>query len=117
VTEAPTKLTADGAKAFGGMYKAGTEMDPVSLAVALTDSAELPALPDLGSAESATPEAAAAEQKTAEPKTEATASDSDVPVLPIGLAAASLIAVAAAFVIIRRRRATGRRRPRPPERN
>lgn len=105
VTEAPTKLTADGAKAFGGMYKAGTEMDPVSLAVALTAGAELPALPDLGSAESATPEAAAAEQKTAEPKTEATASDSDVPVLPIGLAAASLIAVAAAFVIIRRRRA------------
>lgn len=105
LTEAPTKLTADGAEAFGGMYKAGTEMDPVSLAVALTDSAELPALPDLGSAESATPEAAAAEQKTAEPKSEATASDSDVPVLPIGLAAASLIAVAAAFVIIRRRRA------------
>ncbi|MFD3381818.1 MULTISPECIES: HtaA domain-containing protein [unclassified Streptomyces] len=104
LTEAPTKLTAEGAKAFGGMYKAGTEMDPVSLAVALTDSAELPALPDLGSAESATPEAAAAEQKTAEPKSEATASDSDVPVLPIGLAAASLIAVAAAFVIIRRRR-------------
>ncbi|MGW3425589.1 HtaA domain-containing protein [Streptomyces phaeochromogenes] len=103
LTEAPTKLTADGAKAFGGMYKAGTEMDPVSLSVALTAGAELPALPDLGSAESATPEAAAAEQKTAEPKTEATASDSDVPVLPIGLAAASLIAVAAAFVIIRRR--------------
>ncbi|MEU9879665.1 HtaA domain-containing protein [Streptomyces phaeochromogenes] len=105
LTEAPTKLTADGAKAFGGMYKAGTEMDPVSLAVALTAGAELPALPDLGSAESATPEAAAAEQKTAEPKTEATASDSDVPVLPIGLAGASLIAVAAAFVITRRRRA------------
>ncbi|MEU5342648.1 HtaA domain-containing protein [Streptomyces sp. NPDC020766] len=105
VTEAPTKLTADGAKAFGGMYKAGTEMDPVSLAVALTDSARLPALPDLGSTESATPEAAAAERKTAEPRSEATASDSDVPVLPVGLAAASLIAVAAAFVIIRRRRA------------
>ena len=103
LTEAPTKLTADGAKAFGGMYKAGTEMDPVSLSVALTAGAELPALPDLGSAESATPEAAAAGQKTAEPKTEATASDSDVPVLPIGLAAASLIAVAAAFVVIRRR--------------
>jgi Htaa protein len=105
VTEAPTKLTADGAEAFGGMYRAGTEMDPVSLAVALTAGAELPALPDLGSAESATPEAAAAEQKTAEPRTEATASDSDVPVLPIGLAAASLVVVAAAFLIFRRRRA------------
>ncbi|MFJ2258573.1 HtaA domain-containing protein [Streptomyces sp. NPDC087844] len=109
VTEAPAKLTAAGAEAFGGMYRAGTEMDPVSLAVALTAKAELPALPDLGSAESATPEAAAAEPKkaeakTAEPKTEATASESDVPVLPIGLAVASLIAVAAAFLVLRRRR-------------
>ncbi|MEW2574089.1 HtaA domain-containing protein [Streptomyces sp. NPDC047070] len=104
VTEAPAKLTAKGAEAFGGMYKAGTEMDPVSLAVALTAKAELPALPDLGSAESATPEAAAAEPKKAEPKTEAAASESDVPVLPIGLAVASLAAIAAAFLIIRRRR-------------
>ncbi|MEU6032679.1 HtaA domain-containing protein [Streptomyces tauricus] len=104
VTEAPAKLTAAGAEAFGGMYKAGTEMDPVSLAVALDDKAELPALPDLGSAESATPEAAAAEPKKAGPKTEATASDSDLPVLPIGLTVASLVAIAAAFLIIRRRR-------------
>ncbi|WP_328496707.1 HtaA domain-containing protein [Streptomyces sp. NBC_00414] len=104
VTEAPAELTAAGADAFGGMYKAGTEMDPVSLAVALTDSAELPALPDLGSTESATPEAAAADPKKAGPKTEATASDSDVPVLPVGLAVASLIAIAVAFLIIRRRR-------------
>ncbi|MGW0567959.1 HtaA domain-containing protein [Streptomyces tauricus] len=103
VTEAPAKLTAAGAEAFGGMYKAGTEMDPVSLAVALDDKAELPALPDLGSAQSATPEAAAAEPKKAGPKAEATASDSDVPVLPIGLTVASLVAVAAAFWIIRRR--------------
>ncbi|MCW8101333.1 HtaA domain-containing protein [Streptomyces tauricus] len=104
VTEAPAKLTAAGAEAFGGMYKAGTEMDPVSLAVALDDKAELPALPDLGSAESATPEAAAAEPKKAGPKTEATASDADLPVLPIGLTVASLVAIAAAFLIIRRRR-------------
>ncbi|MEU5704127.1 HtaA domain-containing protein [Streptomyces aurantiacus] len=107
VTESPTKLTAAGAEAFGGMYKAGTAMDPVSLAVALTDSAELPALPDLGSTESATPKAADAEATTAEPKTEATASDSDdVPVLPIGLAAAFLAAVAAAAVLLTRRRRT-----------
>ncbi|CAM5739837.1 hypothetical protein SMICM304S_00016 [Streptomyces microflavus] len=31
------------------MYRAGTEMDPVSLAVAVDDKAQLPALPDLGS--------------------------------------------------------------------
>ncbi|GAB2996065.1 HtaA domain-containing protein [Streptomyces pseudoechinosporeus] len=107
LTEAPAKLTAEGAKAFGGMYKAGTDMDPVSLAVALTDSAQLPALPDLGSAESATPEAspkADAAQESAEPKTEATASSSDVPVLPIGLAVGSLLAVGAAFMIVRGRR-------------
>ncbi|MEV0220535.1 HtaA domain-containing protein [Streptomyces sp. NPDC050704] len=106
VTEVPTKLTAEGAEAFGGMYKAGTEMDPVSLAVALTESAELPALPDLGSSQSPTPEASTAKKAAAEPGTEATASSSsDVPVLPIGLAAGSLIAVAAAFVIVRRRQA------------
>ncbi|WAU80021.1 HtaA domain-containing protein [Streptomyces sp. Qhu-G9] len=105
VTEAPAKLTAEGAEAFGGMYRAGTAMDPVSLAVALTDSAELPALPDLGSTESATPEAAADEPKTAEPRTEATASETGFPVLPVGLAAASLIAVAAALLVVRRRRA------------
>ncbi|MFS8201715.1 HtaA domain-containing protein [Streptomyces sp. CWNU-52B] len=106
VTEAPTELTAAGAEAFGGRYKAGTEMDPVSLAVALTDGVELPALPDLGSAESATPKAAGAapESRTPEPKTEATASDSDVPVLPIGLTVASLAVIAAAVLIVRRRR-------------
>lgn len=55
VTEAPAKLTAEGAKAFGGMYRAGTEMDPVSLAVSLTADAALPALPDLGSEPDTTP--------------------------------------------------------------
>ncbi|MGW4276350.1 HtaA domain-containing protein, partial [Streptomyces seoulensis] len=49
LTEAPAALTARGAEAFGGMYPAGTAMDPVSLAVALTDGVRLPALPDLGS--------------------------------------------------------------------
>ncbi|WP_181789965.1 HtaA domain-containing protein, partial [Streptomyces phytophilus] len=34
VAEAPAKLTAEGARAFGGLYGAGTEMDPVSVAVA-----------------------------------------------------------------------------------
>ncbi|NEC52782.1 hypothetical protein G3I18_30155, partial [Actinospica acidiphila] len=36
-------LTEAGAKAFGGFYAAGAELDPVSLAVALTEVAELPA--------------------------------------------------------------------------
>ncbi|MGW2117655.1 HtaA domain-containing protein [Streptomyces zhihengii] len=38
----PAELTADGAKAFGGFYQAGAEMDPVSLAVSLDKDAELP---------------------------------------------------------------------------
>ncbi|MFF3684325.1 HtaA domain-containing protein [Streptomyces sp. NPDC002187] len=49
LTEAPATLTEGGAKAFGGMYEAGTAMDPVSLAVAVGPKAHLPALPDLGS--------------------------------------------------------------------
>lgn len=49
LTEAPATLTAEGSKAFGSMYRAGTAMDPVSLAVAVDEKAQLPALPDLGS--------------------------------------------------------------------
>ncbi|GGX66687.1 HtaA domain-containing protein [Streptomyces fructofermentans] len=104
VTEAPAELTAEGAEAFGGMYRAGTQMDPVSLAVALAGGAELPALPDLGSTESATPKAAPAE-RTPEPGARAAAGGADFPVLPVGLVAGSLVAAAAALVIIRRRRA------------
>ncbi|MEV7279529.1 HtaA domain-containing protein [Streptomyces sp. NPDC093111] len=48
VTEAPATLTEGGARTFGGMYRAGTAMDPVSLAVAVDTTARLPALPDLG---------------------------------------------------------------------
>ncbi|MEV8531225.1 HtaA domain-containing protein [Streptomyces sp. NPDC051211] len=55
LTEAPATLTEGGAKAFNAMYKAGTEMDPVSLAIALDPAAALPALPDLGSSGSPAP--------------------------------------------------------------
>ncbi|MFD5652399.1 HtaA domain-containing protein [Streptomyces sp. NPDC127039] len=109
VTEAPAKLTARGAKAFGGMYQAGTGMDPVSLAVALTADAELPALPDLGSepAPSASP---APEQTGADTSTApvvSTTDDGDFPALPVSLAAGALLLAAAALVAValRRRRA------------
>ncbi|GGJ97870.1 hypothetical protein GCM10011583_31700 [Streptomyces camponoticapitis] len=49
LTEAPATLTEAGAEAFGSLYKAGTAMDPVSLAFAVDRKAKLPALPDLGS--------------------------------------------------------------------
>ncbi|MFI6701913.1 HtaA domain-containing protein [Streptomyces sp. NPDC050509] len=56
LTETPAKLTEQGAKSFGSLYPAGTEMDPVSLAVTVDPKAKLPALPDLGSdAATATP--------------------------------------------------------------
>lgn len=106
VTEAPATLTAKGAKAFAGMYRAGTEMDPVSLAVALTDDAKLPALPDLGSTPtpSGTPDDpdSASPAASAEPVA-ADSSDDGVPVLPIGLAAGALLLAAAVFAVIRRR--------------
>ncbi|MGW6600046.1 HtaA domain-containing protein [Streptomyces sp. NPDC055036] len=38
----PATLTADGTKAFGGMYQEGTELDRLTLAVALDENANLP---------------------------------------------------------------------------
>ncbi|MEU3986525.1 HtaA domain-containing protein [Streptomyces sp. NPDC026672] len=109
VTEAPAKLTAEGARAFGGMYRPGTDMDPVSLAVALTGDARLPALPDPGSAPdpTGTPTSAApppAATGTPRPVANATG-DRGTPVLPLSLAAAALLLVcgAGAFALRRRR--------------
>ncbi|MGW2232041.1 HtaA domain-containing protein [Streptomyces formicae] len=105
LTEVPSKLTADGAKAFGGMYKAGSAMDPLSLAVALDGDAKLPALPDLGSSAKPAPQKA----KAAEPKTEnaAESSDSSSNAVPIGIGAgvALLLAAAVAFGVVRKKRA------------
>ncbi|MFI1127912.1 HtaA domain-containing protein [Streptomyces althioticus] len=109
VTEAPAKLTAQGADAFGGMYPAGTAMDPVTLAVALTDTAALPALPDLGSAPTTTPTASPSPAAASpEPVAQATAphDDGTSPALPLSLAAGSLLVLAgAAALLVRRRRA------------
>ncbi|NED89104.1 Htaa domain protein, partial [Streptomyces sp. SID11233] len=77
LTEAPARLTAEGAEVFGGVYQAGTAMDPVSLAVALDDTAELPALPDIGSGASTAPKAAGTSPSpTASPAATTTASAS-----------------------------------------
>ncbi|MFC7309776.1 HtaA domain-containing protein [Streptomyces monticola] len=104
VTEAPAELTADGAKAFNSMYKAGTEMDPVSLAVALTADAQLPALPDLGSSASPAP------KPDASPETEKAAASSTSPAVPVGIGVAVLVAAGAAFAVVRKRRT-----PKDPE--
>ncbi|MCX5201590.1 HtaA domain-containing protein [Streptomyces sp. NBC_00237] len=112
LTEAPATLTEEGAKAFGSMYKAGTEMDPVSLAVAVDAKAKLPALPDLGSdtkpsAPPAPAASASADKKTSEePKTAktASASASSNTVLYVAAGAVVLVLLAgAAFFVVRRR--------------
>ncbi|MEU5979549.1 HtaA domain-containing protein [Streptomyces sp. NPDC047315] len=43
LTGVPAKLTADGSKAFSGMYQPGEELDRVNVAVALDKSVKLPA--------------------------------------------------------------------------
>ncbi|MDX3540821.1 HtaA domain-containing protein [Streptomyces sp. MB09-01] len=100
LTEAPAVLTEGGSQAFNSMYKAGTEMDPVSLAVALDATAKLPALPDLGSTASPAPASPAAE-----PAPAAKAEQSSRTGLFIALAVGVLVlAGGAAFVVVRKRR-------------
>ncbi|MEU9378686.1 HtaA domain-containing protein [Streptomyces sp. NPDC048255] len=95
LTEAPATLTEGGSQAFNSMYKAGTEMDPVTLAVALDASAQLPALPDLGSTASPAPAASSA----------APAGESSDTGLYVALYAALLVlAGGAAFLVVRKRR-------------
>lgn len=97
LTEAPATLTEGGSQAFGSLYKAGTEMDPVSLAVALEAGTPLPALPDLGSSAAAPAPASAAA---------APAGESADAGLYAALAVAVLVlAGGAALLVVRRRRA------------
>ncbi|GAA2421047.1 HtaA domain-containing protein [Streptomyces pulveraceus] len=101
LTEAPTTLTADGAKAFGSLYRAGTAMDPVSLAVAVDAGAELPALPDLGSAADPSSEPSAPATEKATPAAAAAADSSTG--LYLGLGGGVLVAAAGALYLARRR--------------
>ncbi|MGA5066086.1 HtaA domain-containing protein [Streptomyces exfoliatus] len=106
VAEAPATLTEGGAKALGGMYRAGTAMDPVSLAVAVDAKAQLPPLPDLGSetTPSAAPSKRAAPSASAATTAAAATSDSSTGVyLAIG-AVVLLVAVLAVLAAVRRRR-------------
>ncbi|MFJ6459499.1 HtaA domain-containing protein [Streptomyces sp. NPDC091387] len=108
LTEAPAKLTADGAKAFGSLYKAGTAMDPVSLAVAVDAKAKLPALPDLGS----DPAPSAQPSDTPSPKSSAAAAaavasvadDGSPTALYLTLGGVGVLAAAAAGVLFLVRR-------------
>ncbi|MFH8343523.1 HtaA domain-containing protein [Streptomyces sp. NPDC018045] len=110
LTEAPARLTADGAEAFGGLYRAGTDMDPVSLAVAVDKKAALPALPDLGTdPKSATADGEQARQDAPEqtaPERAASASSGSGRTVILLVAAGALVAVAAFLVLRARRRTT-----------
>lgn len=103
LTEAPATLTADGAEAFGSLYRAGTAMDPVSLAVAVDSGAELPALPDLGSDPG--PSSGPSAPATQKPAPAAAASDTGTGTVlyPVLGGAALLVAAAVAFGLVRRR--------------
>ncbi|WP_030019790.1 HtaA domain-containing protein [Streptomyces monomycini] len=110
LTEVPARLTADGAKAFGGLYREGTDMDPVSLAVAVDKKATLPALPDLGT----DPGAAAADGKADGKQVEQAAAEQAAPTAPAStgstrtvvllVAAGVLLVAVAAFPVLRARR-------------
>lgn len=111
LTEAPATLTQGGAKTFGSLYKAGTAMDPVSLAVAVDKKAKLPALPDLGgdAEASAGPKSGAATGEPTKPAgvddaASASASSSSTTLTYAGIGAGVLLAAAlAVYVGVRRR--------------
>ncbi|WP_327131842.1 HtaA domain-containing protein [Streptomyces sp. NBC_01343] len=102
LTEAPATLTEGGAQAFNSMYKAGTEMDPVSLSVALDATAKLPALPDLGS--TAPPAAPAASGPSPAPVAKAEESSNTGLYAALG-AAVLVLAAGVVFLVLRRNRA------------
>ncbi|MFJ6620893.1 HtaA domain-containing protein [Kitasatospora sp. NPDC091335] len=105
--ELPLKLAEGGAEAFGGLYPAGTEMDPLSFAVALDPAAALPPLPDLGSAPATAPStpASAASSPSAAPVA-ASSSAGGVPVAAVAGGAVLVAALAATGgLLVRRRRA------------
>ncbi|MEV7359954.1 HtaA domain-containing protein [Kitasatospora sp. NPDC091276] len=105
--EVPLKLTEGGAKAFGGLYPAGTEMDPLSFAVALDPAAALPPLPDLGSAPATAPSATAT--PATGPSAAPVAAASSPGGFPVAAVAGGAVLVAALAVtgglLVRRRRA------------
>ncbi|MFD8478295.1 HtaA domain-containing protein [Kitasatospora sp. NPDC059673] len=92
-TDLPLTLTTSGAQAFGSLYPAGTELDPLTFAIALDPTAPLPPLPDLGSP---APSPAPAAARTGNGGPSAT--------LTLTALGALLAAATATTLIVRRRR-------------
>ncbi|GAA2682903.1 HtaA domain-containing protein [Streptomyces lunalinharesii] len=110
LSEVPTTLTAQGAEAFGGLYARGTAMDPLSLAIALDPSAELPALPDPGSEPKA---AATTRSADAAGATDAVAETAGAG-SPTGLVVAMVAATVALLAGVALHRGRARRRASSP---
>ncbi|MFF2123383.1 HtaA domain-containing protein [Kitasatospora sp. NPDC058184] len=104
--ELPLTLAEGGAEAFGGLYPAGTAMDPLSFAVALDPAAALPPLPDLGSVPATPPGAVASPPASPAAAPVAASSPDGVPV-PAVVGGAVLVAALATTggLLVRRRRA------------
>ncbi|WP_030156303.1 HtaA domain-containing protein [Streptomyces sp. NRRL S-244] len=107
LTEAPATLTEGGSQAFGStdissLYAAGTEMDPVSLSIALDATAKLPALPDLGS--TAPPGAPSPSASSPAPAAKAEESSHTGLYAAFGVAVL-VLAAGAVFLVLRRKRA------------
>ncbi|MFL4496570.1 HtaA domain-containing protein [Streptomyces sp. VTCC 41912] len=90
----PAALTEGGAKAFGGSYRAGDALDPVSVAVALTDGARLPSSGASSDGASTAPGATGPAGSTGPSGSTGTlaATGSDVPAGPLAAAAALTVA-------------------------
>ncbi|MFE7463570.1 HtaA domain-containing protein [Streptomyces sp. NPDC057499] len=104
LTEAPATLTGDGAKTFGALYRTGTAMDPVSLAVAVESGAELPALPDLGSDPDPSPEPSTAASADPAPAAASARSSTTAGAYLAAGGGAVLVAAAGAVHLFRRHR-------------
>ncbi|MFK0253196.1 HtaA domain-containing protein [Streptomyces sp. NPDC090445] len=105
LTEARATLTEGGSQAFNSMYKAGTEMDPISLAVALDATGRLPALPDLGSAPATpAPQDTASPAAGPSPAAAPSGGSSDTGLYAALAAALLVLAGGAAWLLARRRR-------------
>ncbi|UWM48816.1 HtaA domain-containing protein [Streptomyces carpaticus] len=107
IEEAPATLTDEGAAAFG-LYQPGTAMDPVTLALAVTEDAELPALPDIGSepADTGTPGPETAPTPGEDSAPAASSSSATTPLIAGGIGV--LVALAALTAYLVRRRASRR---------
>ncbi|QKW23568.1 HtaA domain-containing protein [Kitasatospora sp. NA04385] len=101
-TDLPLALTSAGASAFGNLYPAGTEMDPLTVSLPLTADAAVPPLPDLGAAPTPTPSAGPV--TTTPTAAAASSSPSTALVTTLVLALAAAAAAVTTFVVRRRRR-------------